>query len=351
MKNFFINGKKIDNGFRPYIIAEMSGNHNQSFEHGLNIIESASKINASAVKLQTYTAETLTIDSDKKDFIIDDHKLWKNYNLFQLYKKAYTNWDWIKEYIIYAKKLNIDCFSSVFDESSIDFMESLDVSAYKIASFENNHIPLIKMAARTKKPLIISTGLASEEEIDEAVAVARENNCGQLALLKCTSDYPADPKDSNLLSIPYLKQKYGCQVGLSDHTLGIGASLASIALGGTIIEKHFTTTRTIETVDSKFSADSNEFALLIKEANLIAKSLGKITFGYSLNEKKSIKFRRSIYAIENIKKGDLFSKKNIRIIRPGYGVHPRYFEKLIGKKSPKEFLYGDRLDNSVLNIL
>jgi len=350
MSHFRINNREIGPGMPPYVIAEMSGNHNQSFDQAIAILDAAVRAGASALKLQIYTADTLTIDSDKSDFFINNNdSIWKGNTLYKLYESAYTKWDWIASIMVAAADRGIDCFSSVFDESSIDFMENLNVCAYKIASFENNHIPLIRKAASTKKPLIISTGMATYDEIQEAVDNAREAGCVDLALLKCTSDYPATISESNISAIPYLKEKFSCEVGLSDHTLGIGVAIASIGIGGTIIEKHFTTSREVQSVDSTFSADEDEFTLLVRSANEAADSIGSSVLGISEGEKKSIQFRRSIYASKPIKSGEKLTEENIRIIRPGYGLHPRYYSYLIGRISHKDLDAGDRIDDSFID--
>ena len=349
--NFTIKDRKIGLDFPPYIIAEMSGNHNQSFERAIKILETAKKIGADAIKLQTYTPDTMTINLKNKDFLIDDKKsLWKNKYLFDLYQEAYTPWDWVEEIIKESKKRKLTCFSSVFDESSVDFLENLNVPAYKVASFENNHIPLIKKVASTKKPLIISLGLVDEREIEEIVENAYENGCKQLALLKCTSDYPASPKENNLKTIPYLRKKFKCEVGLSDHTLGIGAALGSIALGASIIEKHFTLSNNDKGVDSDFSSDSFEFSSLIKESKNTWESLGKNTFNLSKRESKSLKFKRSIYVVKSINKGDILNKDNVRVIRPGYGMKPKYYDKILGKKINKNLKVGDRLTHEDVSL-
>ena len=332
---------------QPYIIAEMSGNHNQSYEQAVEIATAAKRAGASALKLQTYTADTLTIDSDSKDFLIsEENSLWAGYTLHNLYNKAYTDWGWVRDIYEYCKTIGLECFSSVFDETSIKFWEELSPCAYKIASFENVHYPLIRRAAETGRPLIISTGLASEEEIDEAVATARSGGCKDLVLLKCTSDYPANVDDSNLASIPFLAEKYQCVVGLSDHTIGNQVALASIALGASVIEKHFTKSRLDEGVDSAFSADEIEFSKLVVDAALVKRAIGSEWFGASINELKSKRFRRSIYAVSDIAKGDVFNTSNIRIIRPGFSLHPRFYESIIGKPSKRTYAKGDRIDSS-----
>ena len=330
--------------YRPYIIAEMSGNHNQSYEQAIEIAQAAKRAGANALKLQTYTPDTLTIDSDNEDFLISEaDSLWAGQTLYGLYKKAYTDWDWVRSIYEYCKTIELECFSSVFDETSVEFWEKLSPCAYKIASFENVHYPLIRQVAETGRTLIISTGLAAEDEIDEAVAVARDSGCENLVLLKCTSDYPANVDDVNLASIPFLAKKHQCIVGFSDHTVGNQAALASIALGASVIEKHFTKSRLNEGVDSSFSADEAEFSKLVEDAALAKKSIGSESFGISVNEVKSLRYRRSIYAVSYIAEGDIFSTDNIRIIRPGFGLHPRYWKSLIGKASEHSYAKGERI--------
>jgi len=336
-----IEDRLIGVNYEPYIIAEMSGNHNQSLERALKIVEAASKAGAHAVKLQTYTADTMTLDTKKGEFFINDEKsLWNGNSLHDLYSKAYTPWEWHKSIINRAKELGMSCFSSPFDESAVDFLEGLDVVAYKIASFENNHLPLIKKVANTGKPVIISTGMASIDEIHEAVVTARNAGCKDLTLLKCTSTYPANPKNSNILTIPHMQELFGCEVGLSDHTMGIGVSIAAIAHGATIIEKHFTLSRADGGVDSAFSIEPKELNMLVEETKRAWECLGKPSYGPTKDEEKSLQFRRSIYISENMKKGEILSKDNIRIVRPGFGLHPRYYDSLLGKKVKNNLLKG-----------
>ena len=324
---------KIGKNHKPFIIAEMSANHNQSLKRALKIVRAAYKCGADAIKLQTYTPDTLTLDIKKREFLIKDKKsLWKGKSLYELYKKAYTPWEWHKPIMKLAKKLGIICFSTPFDETAVDFLEKLKVPIYKIASFESTHLPLIKKVASTGKPIIISTGLASVNEIHDAVKAARSSGCKKIILLKCTSNYPASVKNSNILTIPHMKNKFKCEVGLSDHTLGIGAAIAAVANGATVIEKHLTLKRKEGGVDSSFSIETEDLKKLVIETNRAWKSLGKISYGPTKEEKSSIIFRRSIYVTKNIKSGAKLSKENIRIIRPGLGLAPKYFKKLIGRK-------------------
>lgn len=329
---------------RPLIIAEMSGNHNHSLDRALKIVEKAASAGADAIKLQTYTADTLTLDVDKPDFKIDDSEsLWRGNTLYNLYKKAYTPWEWHKPIFEKARELGLIAFSTPFDETAIDFLEELDVPMYKIASFENNDLPLIRKAASTKKPLIISTGMASIAELDETVRTAREAGCTDLTLLKCTSTYPAAAEDTNLLTIPHLQKLFDCRVGLSDHTPGIGVAVASVALGATVIEKHMTLNRKDGGVDSEFSMEPQEFSMLVQEAERAWRSLGRIAYGPTEAEKASMKFRRSIYASENIHAGDRLTAENIRIVRPGFGLEPKYFEMVLGKQVTKDIEKGTPL--------
>ena len=345
MTSFNIKNRPIGIDCPPFVIAEMSGNHNNSFEQALSIVHAAATTGADAIKLQTYTADTITINADSDDFVISNpDSLWTKRTLYELYEEASTDWEWIRQIMAEADKLGLICFSSVFDETSVDFMEDLNAGAYKIASFENNHLPLIRKAASTGKPIIISTGTASEDEVHEAVEAARNGGCTQLALLKCTSDYPADPAASNLMTIAHMKETFGCEVGLSDHTLGIGVPVASVALGATIIEKHFITDRNLGGVDAAFSADVKEMTQLVAEATNAWKALGSVSFDLSESEQLNTQFRRSIYAVADIKAGEPFSPENIRVIRPGYGLHPRHYDELLGTAAHRNFTFGEPID-------
>jgi pseudaminic acid synthase len=340
---FRISKKTISTKHKPFIIAEMSGNHNGSLKNALKIVDLAAKAGADAIKLQTYTPETITMKSSRKEFFIKDKKnLWKNNSLFNLYKKAQTPWEWHKKIFERAKKNNLIFFSSPFDESAVDFLENLNVPMYKIASFENNHYPLLKRVAKTKKPIIMSTGLASLKDLKGSVKYLRQNGCKQLALLKCTSSYPANPKDLNLTTIKKMKEIFKCEVGFSDHSLGIGAAITAVNNGATIIEKHFTLSKK-KGVDGAFSSEFDELKTLKKETEVAWLANGKIFFGPSKSETKFIKFKRSIYVFKNIKKGEKFSKNNIRIIRPALGLHPRYFNNVLGKISHQKLYAGTPL--------
>jgi N-acetylneuraminate synthase len=318
---------------KPYIIAEMSGNHNQSLERALKIVDAAADAGVDAVKLPTYTADTLTIDkSDGEFFISDPNSLWEGESLYNLYKKAYTPWDWQEKIFEYCRERGIDCFSTPFDDTSVDFLEKFNPPCYKIASFENTDLPLIKKVAKTGKPMIVSSGMATVAELDEMVSTAKENGCIDLTLLKCTSSYPATPEGTNLLTIPHMKELFKCNVGLSDHTLGIGVAVASIALGVTVIEKHFTLSRAEGGVDSTFSMEPDEMKQLVLECNAAWQALGEISYGPTEQEEKSLQFRRSLYIVEDMKAGDVITEKNMRCIRPGLGLSPKYYDILIGKK-------------------
>ena len=322
----------IANSNEPFIIAEMSGNHNQSLERALAIVEAAAKSGAHAIKLQTYTADTMTLDIAEGEFFINDARsLWKGQSLYKLYQKAYTPWEWHAPIFDYARKLGLIAFSSPFDETAVDFLESLDVPCYKIASFENTDIPLIKKVAATGKPMIISTGMATIDELDETVRAARASGCNNLVLLKCTSTYPATPENSNLLTIPHMKELFKCEVGLSDHTIGIGTAVASVAVGAVVIEKHFTLNRSDGGVDCAFSLEPLELAQLVAETERAWQSLGKVFYGPTKDEEFAVTRRRSIYIVKDMKAGDVLTKDNLRCIRPGHGLAPKYYESLLGK--------------------
>jgi pseudaminic acid synthase len=324
----------IDKDHKPFIIAEMSGNHNQSLDRAIEIVEAAAKAGAHAMKLQTYTADTMTLDvKDGEFFLSDENSLWKGNNLHELYNKAYTPWEWHQPIMEKANELGLSCFSTPFDESAVELLETLEVPAYKIASFENNHLPLIKKVASTGKPMIISTGMASIAELDDAVTTARKHGCKNLILLKCTSSYPATPKNSNILTIPHMRELFSTQVGLSDHTLGVGASVAAVAHGATVIEKHFTLCRADGGVDSAFSMEPEEMKQLVIETERAWQSLGLVKYGPTEAEKSSMKFRRSLYIAQDMKAGDVFTEDNLRIVRPGMGLAPKYYDNFLGRKT------------------
>ncbi|WP_061215979.1 pseudaminic acid synthase [Leptospira santarosai] len=335
---------QIDKNCKPFIIAEMSGNHNQSLEKALEIVNVAAASGAHAIKLQTYTADTITIDKKEGEFFISDPKsLWKGESLYNLYQKAYTPWEWHESIFKRAKEKGILCFSSPFDFTAVDFLESLNTPAYKIASFENIDIPLIRKVANTGKPVIISTGMANIQEIAEAVDAVRATGNNQLILLKCTSTYPATPDNTNILTIPHMRDLFQCEVGLSDHTLGIGVAVASVALGATVIEKHFTLNRAEGGVDSTFSMEPDELKALVVETERAWQSLGKISYGPTEKEKSSMVFRRSLYVVEDIKQGERITERNVKSIRPGYGLPPKYLDMIVGKKLNRNLNRGTPL--------
>lgn len=328
-----IGNHKIGAGQAPFIIAEMSGNHNQSLERALEIVEAAAKTGAHALKIQTYTPDTMTLDLDEREFHISDPcSLWAGASLYKLYGQAYTPWEWHQPIFERARELGIIAFSTPFDDTAVDLLESLDVPCYKIASFENTDLPLIRRVAATGKPMIISTGMASIAEIDDTVRAAREAGCNDLILLKCTSTYPATAGNTNILTIPHMRKLFGCEVGLSDHTMGVGVSVASVALGATVLEKHFTLNRADGGVDSAFSMEPAEMAQLVVEAERAWQSLGEVTYCCTNSEKKSMVFRRSIYISEDVVAGEVLTTKNLRCIRPGMGLAPKYYDLLLGRR-------------------
>lgn len=328
-----INSRPIGLGHRPYIIAEMSGNHNHSLERALEIVAAAAASGADAIKLQTYTADTITLDVDGPGFTINDPaSLWHGRRLHDLYHEAHTPWEWHGPIMDHARKLGIDCFSSPFDASAVDFLEELGVPAYKIASFEAIDLPLIRTVARTGKPMIISTGMASVVEIGEALRAAREEGNHQVCILKCTSTYPASPANTNIRTIPNMRETFGCEVGLSDHTMGCGVAVAATALGAVVIEKHFTLARADGGVDSAFSLEPQELRMLREETERAWQSLGSVTYGGTEAEEGSRTFRRSLYVAEDMAQGEVFTPANLRSVRPGFGLEPRHYDVLLGKR-------------------
>ena len=328
----------------PLVIAEMSGNHNQSLDRALEIVDAAAEAGAHALKLQTYTADTITLNVRGGDFEVRDQgSLWAGQNLHDLYAKAHTPWEWHEPIMERAQQRGMLCFSSPFDESAVDFLEELGTPAYKIASFENNHLPLIRKASATGKPLIISTGMASLGELEQAVAAAREAGCRELVLLKCTSTYPATPANTNIRTIPHLRQLFGCEVGLSDHTMGVGVSVAAVALGATVIEKHFTLSRAQGGVDSAFSLEPQELAALVQESERAWQALGQVRYGPTEAERKSLQFRRSIYVAADIEEGEIFTADNLRIVRPGHGASPALLDQLLGRSAKRSYQRGTPL--------
>ena len=347
-----IGSYSIGQSYKPFIIAEMSGNHNQSIERALKIIEVAAKSGADAIKLQTYTADTLTINQRGGLFDIEDStSLWAGRNLYELYQEAYTPWEWHEAMFKCAADNGILCFSTPFDDTAVDFLENLDTPAHKIASFENNHHPLLKKVAKTGKPVIMSTGASTIANLDESVRVLRENGCKDLVLLKCTSNYPATPENSNIRTIPHLKELFGCEIGLSDHTMGIGVPIAAVTMGATVIEKHFCLSRAEGGVDSAFSLEPDELKSLVIETERAWQSLGKVQYGVQESEKKSLLFKRSIYVVKDIQAGEKFTEENIRVIRPGDGMEPKYYEGLLGTVSLNNYQEGNPLYYTFSNNL
>jgi N-acetylneuraminate synthase len=341
MKSISISDRKIGAGHPPLVIAEMSGNHNRSLTRALEIVEAAAACGAHALKLQTYTADTMTLDLDKGEFFISDESSpWKGTSLYKLYQEAHTPWEWHRPIFQRAKELGLICFSTPFDETAVVFLESISCPAYKIASFENTDIPLIRRVAVTGKPMIISTGMATFAEMEETVSAAREAGCNDLVLLKCTSTYPASPETTNILTIPRMREQFGVEVGLSDHTMGIGVAVAAVALGATIIEKHFTLRRADGGLDSAFSLEPDEMRSLVIETERAWLALGRISYGPTDAEKPSMKFRRSLYIAKDMKAGDVLTRENLRMVRPGHGLPPKYIDDLLGKTVKKDIPKG-----------
>jgi len=343
-QEFKIADRLIGVGSPPFIIAEMSGNHNHSLERALEIVEAAARSGAHALKIQTYTPDTMTIDIDEREFHISDPKsLWAGTSLYKLYGEASTPWEWHKPIFDRASELGVIAFSTPFDASSVDFLEKLNVPCYKIASFENTDLPLIRKVAATGKPLIISTGMATVAELDETVRAASDAGCRDLILLKCTSTYPSHAGNSNLVTIPHLQKLFNCEVGLSDHTLGLGVSVAGVALGATVIEKHFTLDRADGGVDSAYSMEPAEMTQLVLETERAWLALGQVNYGPIEAEIKSIQFRRSLYVVQDIKAGDVLTSANVRAIRPGLGLPTKYMDILLGKSVNRDIQRGTPL--------
>ncbi|MCP5350100.1 MAG: pseudaminic acid synthase [Oceanospirillaceae bacterium] len=332
MRSVNIEGKIISSGGKPFIVAELSGNHNQSIQRAKDLIDCAAEAGCDAVKLQTYTADTMTLNLNSGEFYVSDkNNLWHGYTLHSLYDKAHTPWEWHAELFSYIRNKGMVPFSSPFDETAVDFLESIACPVYKVASFEVTDIPLIRKIAKTGKPIIMSLGMASLSEIEEAVGCARDNGCKDLILLKCTSTYPADPASSNILTIPHLSTMFACLTGISDHTFGTGVSVAATALGAVLIEKHITIDRNDGGVDSSFSMEPHEFKMLVQEVNRAWLALGKVNYGaVSDLEKKSKDYRRSLYVSEPVKKGDVLGAHNIAVVRPAKGLPPKYYDNVVG---------------------
>lgn len=341
MDDIIVGGIPIGAGHSPFVIAEMSGNHNHSLETALAIVDAAADSGVQALKIQTYTADTMTLDLPGEGFsITDDTSLWKGKTLYELYREAATPWEWHKPIFDRCRARGLVGFSTPFDETAVDFLETLDVPLYKIASFENTDLPLIHRVAATGKPLVISTGMAELSDLDETVRAARAGGAHDIILLKCTSSYPAPPDDCHLRTIPHMRDLFGVPVGVSDHTPGIGASVAAVALGATVIEKHLTLDRSAGGVDAAFSLEPQEMRQLVTECVRACRALGKITYGAAEAEKKSRQFRRSLYVVRDMAAGERFTAQNLRAIRPGYGLPPKYYDILLGKRVRRDVKRG-----------
>ena len=339
-----INGRTVGPGHPVYIVAELSANHGQDFDQAVRIVRAMKAAGADAVKVQTYTPDTLTIQSDVEHFRIGGGTLWDGRTLYDLYDEAYMPWEWQPKLKLLANELGLEFFSTPFDRTAVDFLERMDVPAYKIASFELVDLPLIRAVGRTGKPLIMSTGMASEEEISEAVAIAREAGCTELALLKCTSAYPALPEEMNLRTIPDLAAKFRVVPGLSDHTLGTTVSVVAVSLGACIVEKHFTLARTMGGPDAAFSLEPDEFKAMVDDIRMAEKALGRINYTVSPHESKSRMFRRSLFVVKDVKTGEPFTEENVRSIRPGYGLHTRHLSEVLGRKAAQDIKRGTPLE-------
>jgi len=332
-RSFRIEGRSIGPEHPPFVVAEMSGNHNQSLDRALEIVDAAAAAGAAALKIQTYKPETMTIDLREREFVIEDPKsLWAGRSLFDLYQEAHLPWEWHAPIFRRCRERGLIVFSTPFDETAVDFLESLDAPAYKIASFENTDLPLLRRVAATGKPLLVSTGLASVAEIDDCVRAVRGAGGRDLVLLKCTSTYPASPENTNLMTVPHLRDLFDVQVGLSDHTMGIGAAVAAVALGATVVEKHFTLRRTDGGVDSTFSLEPHELAALVTETERAWRALGRVQYGPTTSEQPSLRFRRSLYIVANLKAGERLTSQNVRAIRPGLGLSPKHLEEVLGRE-------------------
>jgi len=341
--------RPVGGGAAPLVIAEMSGNHNRSLERALQIVDAAAAAGAHALKIQTYTADTMTLDVSAGEFSIrDKNSLWNGKTLYQLYQEAHTPWEWHAPIFERARRHGMIGFSSPFDESAVDFLENLGVPCYKIASFENTDIPLIRKVAATGKPMIISTGMATAEELDESVRTARKAGARDIVLLKCTSTYPATPDDTNILTIPDMRARFGCEVGLSDHTMGIGVAVASVALGACALEKHFTLRRADGGVDSAFSLEPEEFRSLVIEAERAWQALGAVRYGATEKEKNSLAFRRSLYVVRDLRAGEVLTRDNVRAIRPGLGLPPKHLDSILGKKITRDAPRGTPLTRDLV---
>lgn len=341
--------ENIYNMKKTYIIAELSANHGGDIEIAKETIRAAKRTGADAIKLQTYTADTITCDAKTSDFLIKQGTHWDGQYLHDLYKKASLPWEWHKELFQVAKEEGILCFSSPFDKTAVDFLEELECPIYKIASFEITDIPLIEYVASKGKPIIISTGIATVEDIEQAIEACKKNGNEDITILKCTSAYPAEPEDANLMTIPDIQSRFGVKSGLSDHTMGIVAPVVSVALGGTVIEKHFILDKSIGGPDAHFSLDEKEFTEMVNAVRVAELVKGKADYDLTPKKRKSREFSRSLYIIEDVKKGDMVNEQNVRSIRPGFGIHPKYYNEVLGKKFNKDFEKGTPLNFEKLN--
>jgi N-acetylneuraminate synthase len=344
MAGFTIGDRQIGAGQPVYVVAELSANHNQDFEQAVRLVQACKESGADAVKVQTYTPDTITIRSDRECFQIRGGTLWDGRTLYELYGEAHTPWDWQPKLKRVANDLGLDFFSSAFDSTAVDFLESMGVPAYKLASCELVDIPLLQKISRTGKPLIISTGMATIEEIEEAVETARQAGAGQIALLRCTSAYPALPCEMNLRTIPELARRFEVPVGLSDHTMDIAVPVAAVALGACIIEKHFTLSRSLKGPDSAFSLEPSEFKAMVGAVRVAEKSLGEVHFGLTDSERSSRVFRRSLFVVQDVRRGEPFSEENVRSIRPGHGLHTRHLPEVVGKRASRDIKRGTPLN-------
>lgn len=344
MIEFKIGNRSIGSKYPTFIIAEMSANHGGNIDDAIELVHAAKRAGADAIKLQTYTADTITINSNKKDFLISKSSPWKNYkNLWNLYNAAHTPWSWHEKIFNESRKLKMEVFSSPFDETAVDFLEKLNVNAYKVASPEITNIPLIEKIAKTGKPIIISSGLSNFNDIDYAIKIIRNFNINEICVLKCTTSYPAPPEEANLLTIPDISSQFNVLSGLSDHTLGYSAPIASVVLGASIIEKHIKLDNSNSTPDSFFSLNEFDFKKMVDEIKFTEKALGKISYDITKSAQPSLKNRSSIYCSNKISKGEIFTRKNLKVVRPGLGLHPKFFKKIIGKISKHNLEKGDAL--------
>jgi pseudaminic acid synthase len=346
---FSIGNRKIGKGFGVYVVAEMSANHNQDFKEAVRIIHAANEAGADAIKIQTYTPDTITINCNKEYFQIGKGSMWEGRNLYELYREAYTPWEWQPELKQTADKLGLDFFSTPFHHTAVDFLEKLDVPAYKVASLELVDLPLLRKIAKTGKPIIMSTGMGTLAEIEEAVQTIRSEGRSQIALLKCTSAYPAPAEEVNLKTIPHLAEAFGVPVGLSDHTLGITIPVAAVAVGACIVEKHFTLSRKILGPDSAFSLEPKEFKEMVDAIRTVERALGKVSYDITEKESASHLFRRSLFVVKDVKKGEIFTEENVRSIRPGHGLHTRYLKEIIGRYATKDIERGSPITWDMLS--